>query len=374
MQPNSIAVSAAHRCFRSPPGAATRIASAVFRLGLIVGMSPLLAVANDTAFAWKRLADLPDSIGVAGAFAGVTHGSLVVGGGANCPDGPPWKGGEKVWHDKVYRLDHPDGTWKTVGVLPRALGYGVTVTYRDRLICVGGSDADRHYEDVFSLALIDGRLVIKALPALPVTMANGCGALLKDTLYVAGGQERPDSTRALRSIYRIDLAATTPRWESVDPCPGCGRILATAAAGDGAFWVFGGAELVADAKGKPKRRYLCDAYRYDNAHGWKRIADLPHAVVAAPSPALYDGAGCWIFGGDDGQQQCLKSLEHHQGFSKQVLRFDLRSNQWQEAGRLSAAHVTAPCVIWKGQAIIASGEVRPGVRSPAVWSLAWPPK
>jgi N-acetylneuraminic acid mutarotase len=263
--------------------------------------------------------------------------------------------------------------WKVVGKLPRPLGYGVSVTQRNTLVCVGGSDAKQHYADAFRLSWQDGRLSTIPLPALPVPIANGCGALLGDMLYVAGGQERPDATLALRSVYRLDLSADKPRWETVEECPGSGRILATAAACDASFWLVGGAELVVGKDGKTARRYLRDAYRYHRGGGWQRISNLPRAAVAAPSPALCDAMGIYIFGGDDGRQQGLKSPEQHRGFSRQVLRYDVKTDGWHEACNLPAAHVTAPCVLWNQRAIIASGEVRPGVRSPEVWSVNWPP-
>ena len=46
---------------------------------------------------WTELPELPVSLGVAGPFAGVSHDVLIVGGGANFPNGAPWDGGAKVW-------------------------------------------------------------------------------------------------------------------------------------------------------------------------------------------------------------------------------------------------------------------------------------
>ncbi len=73
-------------------------------------------------------------------FAGVSGGALVAAGGANFPDRKPWEGGKKVWYDTVFVLEKPDGQWKVAGKLPRPLGYGVSATWRDRVVCVGGSD------------------------------------------------------------------------------------------------------------------------------------------------------------------------------------------------------------------------------------------
>src|SRR5690606_27940299 len=90
------------------------------------------------SFNWKALADIPDSVGFAGSFAGVSNNALIVAGGANFPDGgAPWTGSKKVWHDKVFALDNPKGDWKEVGKLPSPLGYGVSITCEDGLILIG---------------------------------------------------------------------------------------------------------------------------------------------------------------------------------------------------------------------------------------------
>lgn len=317
------------------------------------------------AFSQEKHSVLPDQEGFAGPFAGVSHGVVLVGGGANFPDKKPWEGGKKVWYDTVFALQ-PEGEWKVVGQLPRPLGYGICVTHRDTVVCVGGSDAQNHYAKSFLLNWKDGKLVTSSLPPLPKPLANGSGALVGNVLYVAGGQERPDSKTASRSVYRLDLAASKPKWEEIEPLPGVGRIFPVAASFEGAFWVISGAELI---EGKDKtvvRRYLKDSYRFDPDSGWKRIADLPAAVVAAPSPAPSDERGFYLLGGDNGKQVVTPPNEHR-GFSDTLLRYDSKNDLWIEERKLPFARVTVPVVPWKDGWLIPSGEVRPGVRSPEVW-------
>jgi len=311
------------------------------------------------------LPPLPDAEGFAGMYAGTSHGSLVTAGGANFPDKKPWEGGKKVWYDTVYALDRPGGEWRVAGRLPRPLGYGVSVSFRDRVVCVGGSDADRHYADAFTVEVVKGKFSVKNLPPLPVTMANGCGALVGDLLYVAGGQEKPDSTSALSRVYVLGLGDQTPAWKEVPGFPGEGRILAAAASHDGSFWVFGGASLHPDAKGQPVRTYLRNAYRYDPQHGWRRVADLPRPAVAAPSPAPTSPRGIFILGGDDGSQVGVPPGQH-KGFAKDVQLLATPYSGWVSAGSLTAPRVTAPSVSWAGGWVVVNGEMRPGVRSPEV--------
>jgi N-acetylneuraminic acid mutarotase len=323
-----------------------------------------IAVAGE----WERLPSLPDKEGFAGPFAGVSGGALVVAGGANFPDKRPWEGGKKVWTDAVFVLDKPDGKWAVGGKLPRPLGYGVSVTHGGGVVCVGGSDAERHYADAFRLDWIGGKLATSQLPPLPKPLANGSGALVGDVLYVAGGQEKPDSVKTSAAAWRLNLSAKEPKWEALDDCPGGGRMLAVAAGFDGSFWLVGGVDLVVGKDEKVERRYLSDAYRYTPSKGWKRVADLPRPVAAAPSPAPSDASGFYVLGGDDGSQVGLAPDKHH-GFGKKVLRYDTKTTKWVEHGELSAPRVTVPVVVWNYAWVVASGEVRPGVRSPDVWAF-----
>src|SRR5690606_35831856 len=131
-------------------------------------------------FSWAELPAIPDATGFAGSFAGVSNGALVVAGGANFPDGAPWNGGTKTWYDHVYVLEQPTGQWKLAGRLPLPLGYGVSATWRDALVCVGGSNASGHYTRAFLLRYVNGAIQTEALPDLPAPNANACGALIGD--------------------------------------------------------------------------------------------------------------------------------------------------------------------------------------------------
>jgi N-acetylneuraminic acid mutarotase len=333
---------------------------------VLVGLATPFAVAGG----WERLTSLPDKEGFAGPFAGVSGGALIVAGGANFPDRKPWDGGKKVWSDAVLVLEKPGGKWAAGGRLPRPLGYGVSVTHSGGVVCVGGSDAERHYADAFRLEWKAGKLVTAKLPPLQQPMANGCGALVGDTLYVAGGQETPESVKTSKAAWRLDLLAKEPKWEGIDDCPGGGRMLAVAAGFDGSFWLVGGVDLVAGKDEKVERRYLNDAYRYTPGKGWERAADLPRPVAAAPSPTPSDAAGFSVLGGDDGSQVGV-CPDRHRGFSKTVLRYDRKAAKWAEAGELPAPRVTVPVVRWDRAWVVPGGEVRPGVRSPEVW--AWTP-
>jgi N-acetylneuraminic acid mutarotase len=341
----------------------------------VVAVSTLRGRSAEQQTAWTHLPPLPDREGFAAMFAGlsVDHGGeiLLAAGGANFPDKKPWEGGKKVWHDTIFVLEKPDGAWKVAGKLPRPLGYGVSVTHGGGLVCVGGSDAERHYADAFTMGWGKAAPRFNQLPSLPRPVANACGAFVGRTLFIAGGTEKPDSTNALNTFYALEFPVGGPRvWRELPPWPGPPRMLAVAASLDGSFYLASGADVSAGQDGKPLRTYLRDAYRFTPGKGWKRIADLPRAAVAAPSPAPTPGANQFlILGGDDGAQVNTPPAEH-KGFPKTILAYDTLRDMWKLAGEVPASRVTVPTVQWHGAWLVVSGEQKPGIRSPEVWRLS----
>lgn len=323
---------------------------------------------------WSQLPPIPDSEGFAAPFAGVSGGALIVAGGANIP-GDKWaEPFTKKWYDSVFLLERPGGAWQRAGKLPRPLGYGVSVTVDDGVVCVGGSDATRHYADVFRLTWSGSTLKTTALPSLPQPCANAAGALLGRTIYVAGGIEAPTATSALKTFWALDLdAGPDARWRELEPWPGPARMLAVAGVRSGAFYLFSGANLTAGGDGKPVREFLRDAYRFKPGEGWRRLADLPRAAVAAPSPAVpFVASALLIPTGDDGANVNLQPVKEHPGFPRDVLAYDTAKDAWRVADWVPFSRATVPVVRWGERYVIPNGEVRPRLRTPEVWSLALP--
>lgn len=336
-------------------------------------------------FAWRQFPPLPDAVGFAGSYAGVSNGRLLVAGGANFPKGTrPWTGGIKQWSDQVFALKEGTGQWEVIGTLPRPMGYGVSLTWKDQVILLGGADQQRHYADAYILRDMGGQLEIDSLPALPEPIANACGALVGDVVYVAGGLSSPLATTANASFWSLDLRKPPAerQWEILQPWPGPARMLSVAGVMDGAFHLFSGVALhLADNDTLPWRTYLTDAFRYKPGSGWEEIADLPHAVAAAPSPAYAAPAGSLlVFGGDDGSlaQRAGTLRDEHPGFRTDILAYKAELDAWRIDGAVFTdkqpdpalspnvstwAPVTTPLVTWGDRVVLPMGEVRPGVRT-----------
>jgi N-acetylneuraminate epimerase len=322
---------------------------------------------SDTgALSWAKLPPIPDQEGFAGGFTGVSNDALVFAGGANIK-GDKWGSSfEKVWYDSVFVLEQPGGSWQSGFKLPHPLGYGVSVTTKTGVVCIGGSDAKKHYSEVFQMVWQHGKVEFIPMPSLPRPCANFCGAVIGDTIYVAGGTETPTATEALKTFWKLDLAAKKPQWEELEPWPGPARMLAIAGASDGCFYLFSGAHLKAGPTGKPAREYLQDAYRFTPGKGWERLADLPYPVVAAPSPAVGKDH-LLVFSGDDGTKVDFQPLTEHPGFSREVLAFDVKKGVWLSAGKVPFSRATTPTVEWRGHVVVPNGESRPRERTPEVW-------
>ncbi len=169
---------------------------------------------------WGRLPPLPNPVGFAGAYAGVAHGALLVAGGANFPDNVgPWGATKKTWYDDVFVLEKPEGSWKKVGRLPRPMGYGVALTVPGGVLCLGGADARWHYPSAFLLTYENGQLSTKPLAPLPLPLANACGAVLGNTVYVAGGIESPGDTIAGKWFLSLDLTTAGATWQRLPTWP-----------------------------------------------------------------------------------------------------------------------------------------------------------
>ncbi|MNL22875.1 N-acetylneuraminate epimerase precursor [compost metagenome] len=207
--------------------------------------------------------------------------------------------------------------------------------------------------------------MIEKLPDLPATLANSCGVLIGNVVYIAGGQKNASDLVASDNFWSLDLSAPEKGWQILSTWPGSPRMLSVAGTAEGSFYLFSGVALK-----EGKREYLNDAFRFTPDGGWQVIKDLPAPVVAAPSPAYnLNDNNLLIFGGDDGKlaAQAADLKEKHPGFSRAILNYDVVANNWTVAGQVAApAPVTTPLVVWNNKVVLPGGEVRPATRTPNV--------
>lgn len=360
-------------------------------LHLVLVLAPCVVVGAEPTerfLQWERLPELPR--GLAGQFVGagqpvdadpsLVPGNIIVAGGASFPEAPPWDGGKKVWYDDVFRLVSGAGEWAPVGKLPQPTAYGVSISSTDGLVCIGGGDGKRHFSDVYVLGweVSSNTLTRKALPNLPGPCAFMTGALLGDTIYIAGGQAAPDSQEAMKVFWRLDLlepeqGEAERAWEVLEPWPGSERLLAVSAVQDGTFILASGVRLVSEGAGGVTREFLRDAYRYHPKRGWRSIAPTPYSVVAASATAV-GNSHILVFSGDDGAHfgRGDELKENHPGFRRDVLAYETVTDTWRVVDTIPEGLVTTTAVRWRrldaagnlmDTVVIPGGEDRPGHRS-----------
>ena len=372
--------------------AAVRIVSSMF----------LLLIYNSTLIAqqFAELPALPDPHGFAGPFVGVADNQLIVAGGANFPEKPLWETG-KVWYRSIYVLDKPTGSWRRAAeTLPTETAYGLSFNLNRHshpiardipqgVLCLGGGNATEHFSSCFVITLQSGRIKIQSLPDLPDPIAFTTGVLANGVVYVVGGTHATASTQPAEIFWKLDLTVKRKKvqWEKLPIWPGPPRMLAVAGCNQHSLFLFSGTDLVLQSDKTVARKYLVDAYEYRFQSGqWRRIADLPRATVAAPTPAIRRGDNQWIISGDDGQN-ALRTNElkdNHPGFPPGILQYSPDKNTWSVVGEFPKTPgsdpaedphagiwppVTTNVTHWYGKAVIASGEVRPRVRSRRVFQL-----
>ncbi|MGG7664211.1 hypothetical protein [Dyadobacter sp. BHUBP1] len=342
---------------------------------IIVMMMVVEAAIAQTGLKWIALPDLPDKRGFAGMYGGVSHGALLCLGGANFPDGYPWEGGVKKWHDGIFLLQE-GGSWRKLPQkMETAAGYGVSVSHQERVILIGGSNAHEHLSRVIGYEWNGPALVQHQYPSLPFPLANMSGAVLDDLLIVVGGNVSPTGP-GLNKCLVLDLKQVETGWAEWEAWPGPGRIFPVCATFDGDFYMFSGETTAINSRGNSYRLIHQDGYRLNIQHSggqrtahWEKLAAMPRGMSAGGSllPVL-KGDRFLFWGGVDAVTAQHKTPSSHPGITNDVLYYFPHTDSWEFAGRQQRipARVTLPVVQWQNQWFYISGEIKPGIRTPAV--------
>ena len=350
----------------------------------------------------QQLAPLPAikkggvSLGYAGMYGGKVGDLVLAMGGANFPDGMPWLGGPKTWSDHIFIFK--DGKWTVSdNRLPSALGYGASVSLHNGILCIGGNNSDGVTDEVFLVQIDPGDQQIKIVqyPSLPLPLANLSAVKEGEFVYVVGGNDEKNS---YSTLYRLDLTTLSP-WEKLKDMPGPGRSFHSVAVQETGFskklYVFSGR-----SESELKPTLLLDTYvAYDfESQNWdspKTISiDGKPKVLMAGSAASIGSMSVLLYGGDTGEvftkleklnlelEKTKDSSRHialtkerdhllttHQGFSNTIYSFNTITASWSVYDTVKQLPVTALSFKDDASMYILSGEIRPGVRTSASYSI-----
>lgn len=374
-------------------------------LAMITGLMTYAAIAAEPLqINWSELPPLPPAPGqphqpgVASPFVGTHNGALLIAGGANFPDLLPWQGGKKVWWDTIFALEKDARSWHVAGKLPAPMGYGLSFSLPDGVLCIGGTDPTKCLSDVFLLRwnTATRQAEIVTYPSLPEPLAFAGGGLIDSKVYVAGGQTSASSAASTTHAYVLDLAqGTKGAWQKLPDLPGAARSLPIGFALENGtrpgLYIFGGR----GQKPGELPQLFADGFRFDPAAGkWEQLRDMAGPLMAGTVVPWRDGRAI-ILGGDTGEVFMIKEkltadikqaeknapadvsalkarekdlLENHHGFSRKGYVYDSASDSWSETSQLPEwTPVTTTAAWWDNLLVLPSGEIRPGVRSPKVW-------
>ena len=339
------------------------------------------SAAARTRLQWSELATLPpgqgqtEQPGLAGPFAGVHRGALIIAGGANFPNKPLWETA-KVWHDDIFVLVKEGDThvWRDGGKLPLPLAYGAAVTTPAGVVCIGGDAGESIRAEVFLLQWTGDQVRRTDYPPLPGPCAYGQATLAGDTIYLAGGQSGKTLETALTNLWALDLSnkgTSAFAWQELQPWPGANRafnLTATQHNGyDTCVYVMSGRRGEgADIE------FLTDVWEYNTRKKtWRPRTPMPRCAMAGTALG-YGQSHLYVLGGADGSlwDQVDTLRDNHPGFPKEALLYHTITDTWTSAGSMPANHVTTVPVVWEGDMVIPSGEIRPRVRSPVLWKVA----
>ncbi|TWU49233.1 sodium:solute symporter family transporter [Rubripirellula reticaptiva] len=331
---------------------------------------------------WNELPPVPDELGLAGPFVGVHNDAMIVAGGANFPQ-PVWDN-DKVWHDHVFVMKRSvDGfTWKDGGRLDRAVAYGTTVSTEDGVVCIGGNDSAETFDDVFMLSwdAESDQIATVVFPALPKPCAFSAATMIGDVIYVAGGQSGQSLETAMTNFWSLDLSKRSSPgdfvWKELPALPGPSRALNLTVSQHNGYndcvYVISGRRQDGPAEEESSFDFLRDVWEYNpQTSQWRQRSDAPRCVMAGTS-IKYGQSHVFVLGGATEklffQGDGLK--DDHPGFVKESLAYHTITDTWVTAGSMPANHVTTTAMQWGNDIVVATGEIRPRVRSPNVYRVS----
>lgn len=316
-------------------------------------------VVYDAALTLPPLGDGTPNIGVAGAYAGMVDGKLFVAGGANFPDGFPWTGATKVWHTVLYVYDF-DGVWSIYDdFLPEPLGYGASVPVDGGFLMIGGNNSSGPVNDVRFVTVEDGKPVIdnERYPAMPVPLSNMAAAKVGNKVFIAGGVTCCGPEESTHTFLMLDLDDLAAGWKDLPAWPGASLGYAVAAGCGNSFYLFSGRTF---GPGAETIRHT-EGFRFDaDTQEWTLLqGEFPFMA----GTAVEHNGKIWFMGG---VSEILPTTPDHPGFPRTVCAYDPATGKLETVSEspYPIAVTTTAVDAGDGKVIIASGEEKPGVRTP----------
>ena len=349
---------------------------------------------------WSVAAVLPSADGIgeqpglAGPVTGIIYNRLIVGGGANFPEGMPWHGAKKVYHDEIYLFEKKNGRIVNAAVskqkLPQPVAYCANIMTPEGVIYIGGENEQGILDKVVLVKYkaTSNEIDFFDLPSLPLPLTNLSAAYSNHIIYAGGGNSKGGNSN---KFFSLDISMPGANWQTLPDIPVKISFAVMAAQSNGVhncIYLIGGRQKNSNGISD----IFNTVYQFDiKDNRWKQKQSLPYQVSAGTGIA--NGSNhILLFGGDKGEtfnreenlsaiirnekdEQKNKSLvkekitllEAHPGFISDVLLYNTITDTWEKTNPLPpGSPVTTTAVKWGDDIIIPSGEIKAGVRTPKI--------
>ena len=209
---------------------------------------------------------------------------------------------------------------------------------------IGGDEAAKSSDLVFSIDLNTAEPQWKSLPKLPFALANAVAVVQKDknetNIYIIGGRTKTPS--GISDLHNTTLAFNlkSQTWESKAIITD-GKNTTNFSAGAGVAF---GNQYILITGG-------------DNGTTFHKIETYLSQISKASSEE------------EKSKLIAEKNIINttHKGFYNAILLYNTQTNKWSKIGELPfLAHVTTPAVLWNNKIVLSNGEIKPGIRTPDV--------
>ena len=372
-------------------------------LSVCCSYGPTLCFGQQRWLEWNQLPELPNDLGVAGPLVGVHNDALIVAGGANFAR-PVWDN-EKQWSDDIWVLtaeadeaetaqgaENGSGQqlrWIDAGKLPQRRAYAACVSTEHGVVCLGGNDAEEVSDQAYLMRWDGTRVVFLDLPPLPTPNVYGQACFVSGKLYLICGQSGNELQSCMAGMWSFDLEGWIKASESVEASdsknggasipvswieelalPGPSRAFhMSAVQHDGYYpsmYVMGGRR---EEEGKTE--FLNDVWQFTpETKTWKQRQSMPLEMMAGTAIG-YGQSHIFLLGAATPENffDVDRLRDDHPGFPRRAFAYHSITDSWTDAGETPICQVTTTAVPWNGKIVIASGEVRPRVRTNKVYAV-----
>jgi len=386
------------RCFQC----AETIGSVFLIVFLVLDRMPLQAQDIQVKIRWEQLPPLPPATGkivqpgLAGPVTGAHGNFVMVAGGANFEDAPPWKGGTKKYHDIVYLLKKRgigNYSWSQSEFrLPAPLAYSACVSTPSGVVSAGGENERGQVSSVYMFSFKKGAVRMIELASLPFSLTASGAATVGNYVYVAGGLSGTAASPAFLRLNSREGGTVLEKLPDL-PVPISHAVVVSQYDGtEQCIYVLGGRNKTGEVS-----EFFATVWKYSpSQETWtldSQIKSGGEETVLSAGTGIPAGKNQIIlFGGDANLffnrteklvnaiektpdemtktrliQEKNSILDNHPGFTKSVLIYNTLSKEWVTAAEYEGyLPVTTTSFYWGSHIVTPTGEIRPGIRTPEI--------